>query len=71
MKKTIDQMVEKRTNLQKKLAELKSKCDAIAKRQKERKEIDAKSREFEVEVLRYQEKKLDIFLKYVDGQVKK
>ncbi len=53
------------------MAELKSKCDAIAKRQRERKDIEAKSREVEVEVLRYQEKKLDQFLKFVDGQVKK
>ena len=67
LKKTIDQLVEKRANLQKKLLELKSKCEAISKRQKERKEIDAKSREFEVEILRYQEKKLDHFRNQQEG----
>ena len=53
MKKTIEQLEGRKLNLQKKLAELKSKCDAIAKRQRERKDIDAKSREDDVEFLRF------------------
>ena len=52
------------------MQELKSKIDAIEKRNKERKEVEIKKREQEVEFLKYQEAHLSKFLKQVAEKAK-
>lgn len=53
LEKTIEQLEHKKTKLENKVSELKSKIEAIEKRNKERKEVEAKKREQEVEFLKY------------------
>ncbi len=53
----------KRTKLDNKVVELKAKIDAIAKRNDERKEVEAKRRDEEIKFLKYQESHLQKFLK--------
>ena len=48
-------MEHKKTRLENKVSELKSKLDAIDRRNKERKEVEGKKRESEVDFLKYQE----------------
>merc|ERR1719183_3284188 len=55
LEKTIEQLDCKKTKLENKVQELKSKIEAIEKRNKERKEVEIKKREQEVEFLQYQE----------------
>ena len=63
-------MESKKTKLENKVQELKSKIDAIEKRNKERKEVEIKKREQEVEFLKYQEGHLSKFLKQVAEKAK-
>ena len=65
LEKTIEQLEHKKTKLENKVSELKSKIDAIDKRNKERKEVEGKKRDQEIEFLRYQEQHLNKFLKSV------
>ena len=51
LEKTLDQLEGKRTTLQNKVKELHSKLDAIDKRDNERKEVEAKNNEKEMEFL--------------------
>ena len=46
-------MEHKKTKLENKVSELKSKIEAIEKRNRERKDVEAKKREHEVEFLKY------------------
>ena len=52
------------------MSELKSKIEAIEKRNRERKDVEAKKREHEVEFLKYQEGHLAKFLKQVSEKAK-
>lgn len=70
LEKTIEQLESKKTKLENKVQELKSKIDAIEKRNKERKEVEIKKREQEVEFLKYQEAHLSKFLKQVAEKAK-
>ena len=70
LEKTIEQLEHKKTKLENKVSELKSKIEAIEKRNRERKEVDAKKREHEVEFLKYQEAHLAKFLKQVSEKAK-
>ena len=45
MEKTIEQLEQKKTKLENKILELKSKIEAIEKRNKERKDVEAKKRD--------------------------
>lgn len=70
LEKTIEQLEHKKTKLENKVSELKSKIEAIDKRNRERKEVEAKKREQEVEFLKYQEQHLAKFLKSVSEKQK-
>lgn len=70
LEKTIEQLESKKTKLENKVQELKSKIEAIEKRNKERKEVEIKKREQEVEFLKYQEQHLSKFLKQVAEKAK-
>jgi dynein light intermediate chain len=70
LEKTIEQLESKKTKLENKVQELKSKIEAIEKRNKERKEVEIKKREQEVEFLKYQEAHLSKFLKQVAEKAK-
>ena len=70
MEKTIEQLEHKKTKLENKVSELKSKIEAIEKRNSERKEVEAKKREHEVEFLKYQEAHLAKFLKQVSEKAR-
>ena len=63
LEKTIEQLEHKKTKLENKVSELKAKIEAIDKRNKERKEVEGKKRDAEIEFLRYQESHLAKFLK--------
>ena len=65
MEKSIETLEQKKTKLENKVTELKSKIEAIDKRNKDRKEVENKKREQEVDFLKYQEKHLHSFLKSV------
>lgn len=65
LEKTIEQLEHKKTKLENKVSELKAKIEAIDKRNKERKEVEGKKRDAEIEFLRYQETHLAKFLKSV------
>jgi dynein light intermediate chain len=52
------------------VSELKSKIEAIEKRNKERKDVEAKKREQEVDFLKYQEQHLTKFLNTVREKTK-
>ena len=69
LEKKIDELEAKKTKLENKVIELKSKIEAIEKRNKERKEVELKKREQEIEFLKYQESHLSKFLKNLnDGK---
>ena len=68
MEKTIEQLEQKKVKLENKVSELKSKIEAIDKRNRERKEVEQKKREQEVEFLKYQEQHLTKFLKQVNDK---
>lgn len=70
LEKTIEQLQNKKTKLENKVAEQKSKIEAIEKRNKNRKEVEAKKREQEVDFLKYQEQHLAKFLKQVSEKAK-
>lgn len=70
LEKTIEQLEHKKTKLENKVSELRSKIEAIEKRNKERKEIELKKRDAEVEFLKYQESHLQKFLKQVTDKAK-
>jgi cell division protein FtsB len=53
LEKTIEQLEHKKTKLENKVSELKSKIEAIDKRNKERKDVEAKKRELEIDFLKY------------------
>ena len=53
----------RRNKFDNKIAELKSKKEAIDKWNKERREVEQKKREAEIEFLKYQENHLQKFLK--------
>ena len=64
----IEELESKKTKLENKVIELKSKIDAIENRNKERKEIEQKKRDEEIEFLKYQESHLAKFLKSLTDQ---
>ncbi len=68
MEKTIEQLEQKKVKLENKVSELKSKIEAIDKRNRERKDVEQKKREQEVEFLKYQEQHLTKFLKQVNDK---
>lgn len=68
LEKRIAELEAKRTKQENKVVELKSKIDAIEKRNSERKEVEAKKREEEIKFLKYQETHLQKFLKNVDNK---
>ena len=70
LEKTIEQLEHKKTKLENKVSELRSKIEDIEKRNKERKEIELKKRDAEVEFLKYQESHLQKFLKQVTDKAK-
>ena len=70
LEKTIEQLEHKKTKLENKVSELKAKIEAIDKRNKERKEVEGKKRDAEIEFLRYQETHLAKFLKSVTDKSK-
>jgi dynein light intermediate chain len=70
LEKTIEQLEHKKTKLENKVSELKSKIEAIEKRNKERRDVEAKKREQEVEFLKYQEGHLQRFLNQVKDKAK-
>ena len=70
LERTIEQLEHKKTKLENKVSELKSKIEAIDKRNRERKDVEAKKREQEVEFLKYQEQHLAKFLKSVSEKAK-
>ena len=53
MEKKIEELEAKKTKLENKVIELRSKIDAIEKRNRERREVEAKKREQEIEFLKY------------------
>ena len=52
------------------MIELKSKIEAIEKRNRERREVEAKKRDQEIEFLKYQETHLSKFLKSISDNAK-
>ena len=64
-------MEQKKVKLENKVCELKSKIEAIDKRNRERKDVEQKKREQEVEFLKYQEQHLSKFLKQVNEKTGK
>jgi dynein light intermediate chain len=70
LEKTIESLEHKKTKLENKVSELKSKIDAIEKRNKDRKDVEAKKRDAELEFLKYQEQHLAKFLKTVSEKQK-
>jgi dynein light intermediate chain len=65
LEKKIEDLETKKTKLENKVIELKSKIEAIDKRNRERKEVEAKKRDQEIEFLKYQELHLSRFLKSI------
>lgn len=65
LEKKIEELETKKTKLENKVIELKSKIEAIEKRNRERREVEVKKREQEIEFLKYQEQHLSKFLKSV------
>ena len=63
LQERIAELEERKTKLENKVIELKSKIEAIDKRNKERREVEQKKREDEIEFLKYQQGHLDKFLK--------
>jgi dynein light intermediate chain len=64
----IDELEARKIKLENKVIELKSKIEAIENRNKERKEIEQKKRDEEIEFLKYQESHLAKFLKSLTDQ---
>jgi len=67
LEKSIALLEAKKTKQENKVIELKSKIEAIEKRNQERKEVDKKKREDEILFLKYQESHLNKFLKTVSS----
>jgi len=65
LEKRIAELEAKKTKQENKVIELKSKIEAIDKRNNDRKEAEAKKREDEIKFLKYQESHLSKFLKNV------
>ena len=70
LEKRVEELDKKKTKLENKVIELKSKMDAIDKRNKERREVETKKREQEIEFLKYQENHLSKFLKSLTAENK-
>jgi dynein light intermediate chain len=70
LEKKIEELEAKKTKLENKVIELKSKIEAIEKRNRERREVEAKKREQEIEFLKYQESHLSKFLKNISDNAK-
>ena len=68
LEKRIVELEAKRTKQENKVVELKSKIDAIEKRNSERKAVEATKREEEIKFLKYQETHLSKFLKNVESK---
>jgi dynein light intermediate chain len=68
LEKRIAELEAKRTKQENKVVELKSKIDAIEKRNSERKAVEATKREEEIKFLKYQETHLSKFLKNVESK---
>ena len=64
----IEELEARKIKLENKVTELKSKIDAIETRNKERKEIEQKKRDQEIDFLKYQENHLAKFLKTLTDQ---
>ena len=71
LEKTIEELEQKKIKLENKVSELNSKIEAIEKRNKERKAVEAEKREKEVEFLKYQEDHLTKFLNTVREKANK
>jgi len=67
LEKRISELEAKKTKQENKVIELKSKIEAIEKRNSERKEVDKKKRDEEILFLKYQEIHLNKFLKTVSS----
>lgn len=67
MEKRIAELEAKRTKQENKVIELKSKIEAIQKRNEERKEVESKKRVDEIAFLKYQESHLNKYLKQVNN----
>jgi len=70
LEKKIDELEAKKTKLENKVIELKSKIEAIEKRNKERRDVEQRKREQEIDFLKYQETHLSKFLKSVSDSAK-
>ena len=70
LEKKIEELEAKKTKLENKVIELKSKIEAIEKRNRERREVEAKKRDQEIEFLKYQETHLSKFLKSISDNAK-
>ena len=68
LEKRIAELLAKKTKQENKVIELKSKIEAIDKRNSDRKEVEAKKRDEEVKFLKYQESHLLKFVKQVTDQ---
>ena len=65
LEKRIAELEAKKTKQENKVIELKSKIEAIDKRNNDRKQVEATKREEEIKFLKYQESHLSKFLKNV------
>jgi dynein light intermediate chain, axonemal len=70
LEKKIEELETKKTKLENKVIELKSKIEAIEKRNRERREVEVKKRDQEIEFLKYQESHLSKFLKNISDSAK-
>lgn len=66
LERNIEELEAKKIKLENKVLELKSKIEAIEKRNRERQEVEQKKRIDELEFLRYQETHLVKFIKTVN-----
>jgi dynein light intermediate chain, axonemal len=67
LEKRIAELEAKRTKQENKVIELKSKIEAIEKKNAERREVEAKKRLDEIAFLKYQEGHLNKYLKQVNN----
>ena len=70
LEKNIEDLETKKTKLENKVIELKSKIEAIEKRNRERRDVEVKKRDQEIEFLKYQESHLSKFLKSIADSAK-
>merc|ERR1712072_1610348 len=66
----IAELEEQKKTLEARVVELKNKCDAIERREAERRAIDERKRKEELDFLKHQGAHLETFLKNIDNQTK-